>query len=151
MGVLRDEFRAKLESDATYTALMTGGVYDASELGEDGSLPTSVFDSRGRMTPCTIIRWRNANQGSISEFTEGRYAELWFYAKGQTGAATIETAKARAKVLLHRVLLTGVTGTGLNFVEWINDQGEFAAEEYQNAAADMSRYLVKYSVTARKT
>lgn len=151
MALLIDALRTTLEADATFTGPLTGGVYDASELGKDGSLPTSVFDSRGRIAPCVIIRWRGASPSTISKFTEQRYAELWFYAEGTTGRVAIETAKARAKTLLHEQLLSGVTGTGGNYLEWISDQGEFAAEEYQNAAADMSRYLVKYSVTARKT
>ena len=150
MAVLRDALRTTLEADATFTGLLTGGVHDASELGEDGSLPTSVFDSRGRMQPTVIIRWRGASPSTISKFTEQRYAELWFYGRGAVGAAVIESAKARAKVLLHEQLLSGVTGTGGNYLEWVSDQGEFSAEEYQNAAADMSRYLVKYSVYARK-
>ena len=151
MAVLIDTLRTTLEADATFTGYLTGGVYDASELGEDGSLPASVFDSRGRLQPACIIRWKGATPSTISKFTEQRYAELWFYAKGTTGRAVIENAKARAKVLLHEQLLSGVTGTGGNYLEWVGDQGEFSAEEYQNAAADMSRYLVKYSVTARKT
>lgn len=150
MAVLIDGLRATLEADAAFTGQMTGGVYDASELGKDGSLPISVFDDRGRIAPCVIIRWRVATPGTITKFTEQRYAELWFYAEGATGRVAIETAKARAKVLLHEQLLSGITGTGGNYLEWVSDMGEFAAEEYQNAAADMSRYLVKYSVTARK-
>jgi hypothetical protein len=151
MAVLIDALRTTLEADATFTGYMTGGVYDASELGKDGSLPVSVFDSRGRMQPAVIIRWRGATPGTISKFTEQRYAELWFYADGQTGRVAIENGKARAKVLLHEQLLSSVTGTGGNRLEWVGDQGEFSAEEYQNAAADMSRYRVVYSVTARKT
>ena len=150
MATMRDALRTALEGDATLVGLLTGGVYDASELGSDGALPSSVFSSLALIQPCAVIRWRGEAPKEIREFTERRYVEIWYYADS-SAVASLEAAKERAKVVLHRQQLSNVTGKGLNYVEFVDSQGEFTAEEYQNAAADMSRYIVYYSVTARKT
>ncbi len=150
MADVREALRAFLAADATLAGLLTGGVFDADVLGADGALPSVVFDSAGRLKPCAVIRWRGAVPGSILEFTERSTCEIYFYT--QYGYSTIWAAQRRCKTLINRKMPLSVNEfTGLNYFEWIDNFGEYSADEYQGAAADRSRYALHYSVTADKS
>jgi hypothetical protein len=148
MADVRDTLRAALAADVTLAALLTGGIYDANVMNADGLPVATAYDANGILKPSLVVRWRGGVPGSILEFTETRTCELYFYS--QQGYSVISQAQARCKVLLHRKQLPSVTGTGLNYFEWVNDLGEYQADELHGAAADMSRYSVSLSVNGRK-
>lgn len=139
--------RALLEADATLVALATGGIWDASELDQNGLSVDGITDSRGRLLPTVVLRWRGSVPAEIVKFSETGYVEMYFYAN--SGQTVIRQMMARVKVLLHRQRVTA-TGTGANFFSWVNDIGEYVAEELNNAAANMSRYAVQTTALDRK-
>jgi hypothetical protein len=147
MAVLTDATRQLLEADATLMALATGGVWDASEFDQNGLPVDSVTDDRGRMKPTIVLRWRGTTPAEIVGFSERGYMEAYFY--DDTGQTVIRQMMARVKLDLHLQRVTA-TGTGANLFMWVDDFGEYVAEEMSKAAANMSRYLVRTTVIDRK-
>ena len=144
MATQRNALRTYLEADGTLTGVLTGGIYDASELDRNGLSPLDLStDSVGRMQPVMVIRWRGASAKEIIRHSERRFVEFYFY--DDSGYANIESAKARLKALLDGYNLGGTQDAKMNTFHWVNDLGEFVAEEYEGAASDRSTYYVDYS------
>lgn len=144
MASLRDTIRLALEGDATLTAILTGGVYDASELDREGlSLSDVSKQADGvRIKPTAVLRWRGSNPTDQSDFipgVESRFMEVWVYA--DQGYATIDSAIRRIKTLLDLHYFTS-DNEGLTYLRWAGDIGEIEAPELGNATADRSRYQI---------
>lgn len=144
MATQRDALRVYLEADPTLTGILTGGIYDASELDQNG-LPDGglLMDARGRYLPWVVIRWRTANATEIIRHSERRFVEVYFY--DQTGYANIEAAKRQVKALLDGHPVGGADDAQMNTFHWVSDLGDFVADEYEGAAADRSTYYVDYT------
>jgi hypothetical protein len=145
MATQRQTLRAFLEADATLVATLTGGIWDADELDLNLLTPNTpgIMDNLHRVKPCLLIRWRTAAPKENPFRTERRFAEFYFYSG--TGAAAIETAKARVKALLNRTRLKLTDNTKLNCFHWVSDRGELPDITFGNATSDVSRYYVDYS------
>lgn len=108
MTALRQVLRETLEGDATLMALLTGGVFDAAELPDDGLTPGMTGSpwnaSTGVLAPCAVIRWRNrAPYGPHWDLgSERLFVEVYLYGM----RTTIESAADRVNVLLNAQLLS---------------------------------------------
>jgi hypothetical protein len=139
MATLQATIRGVLTGDATYMAAMPGGVHDAETLQDREWIEMEdIRDANGRLKSTTVIRWRGAALfGPEVLPTEARFCELWFYE--DTGYEDIETAKRRAKALLHRQLFLA-DNAALVYLIWAGDLGEMTADEFGGASMDRSRY-----------
>ncbi len=141
MASLQDTIRLALEGDATLTAILTGGIFDASELDREGLSLGDVQDTNNKVKPCAVLRWRGSNPTGPTDRlnAEARFLEVYLYE--DMGTVNIEAARRRIKQLLHRQSFLA-TNFGLVWLRWAGDQGEFSADELGGASADMARFEV---------
>lgn len=104
---LQTTLRQTLEDDATLAGLLTGGVFDASELPDDGLTPGmtgSPWGSDGVLQPCAVIRWRGQNPfGPHWETGSERiFVEVYLYGM----RTSIDSAADRLNVLLNAAILS---------------------------------------------
>lgn len=144
MASLRDTLRLALQADATLTAILTGGIWDAATLDREGlSLADVAKDTNGvRIKPAAVLRFRGSNPTDQSDTivgAESRFFEVWVYA--DSGYATIDSAIRRIKALFDLHYFTS-DNEGLTYLRWAGDIGEIEAPELGNATADRSRYQI---------
>ncbi len=144
MATMRAAVKAKLTGDSTLMATLTGGVHDADDLDRTGLTPETagVYDSLGKLKPCSVIRWRGSDMKEIVANSERRFFEVWLYE--DRGWNNIETAKRRIKTLLHRKQVAS-SNEGLCFMSWAGDLGEFVDDEMGGASADRLRFYIDYT------
>ena len=143
MASLRDALTAFLNADATLTALLTGGVLDASDLPQGDMGIKDVPHSGAKILPFAVIRWRGTTGTEIVGRTERRSLEIYFYQ--HRGYDVIEPAKRRVKKILSRTKIPA-DDAKLCMFHWAKiDLGDFSARELGGASADMSRYYVDVS------
>jgi hypothetical protein len=140
MGALRPDFRLLLENDTALSSTLTGGIFDATELGRNGLQIEQVQDAQGRIKPCAVIRWRANNPFPPEPIpAERQFVEVYLYE--DTGYTNIEAAIKRMKTLLHRKYIIS-TDHGLAWVRWAGDLGEMEAEELGNCPMNRSRFEI---------
>lgn len=143
MATLRDLTRTTIENDSGAggaATLLTGGVWDASELDREGIDLNDVTDPNGRIKPFLVIRWRTTIPfGPEVLPAESRFVEFYIYQ--HLGQATIDSVIARLKVLFHRKFFTA-TGFGLVHFLWAGDLGEQSDDQMAMAAMNRSRYQI---------
>lgn len=152
MASQQTALKTYLAADISLSATLTGGIFNAADLGKNGLTPeyaqkNNLLSASLQIKPLAVIVWRNsiATELTIDEPSETRFVELWFYCGVASGAwATIETAKRQAKDRLHRAQLSA-DNYGANFLTWVDDLGEFTAEELFDTPADRSRYSIQYT------
>lgn len=147
MASIQTTLRTALEADATLVAILTGGIYDASELDKNGlDINTSGLYSNERLNPCAVLRWRGAAaygpHYTVDRRSERRFVEIYFYE--EDGNANIDAAIRRVKLVLDRTQRTADNG-GLWWCNWVSDFGESVADELHGAAMNFSRYEVIYT------
>jgi hypothetical protein len=101
-----DEFYDVMSNDAALTAILLGGIYQASQLGEDGitrkETPTA-FDADGWLLPCALIVERSrVPSNEIMDYEDQEYStnqvvEVWLYQ--DAGFTAIDAAIARLLTL----------------------------------------------------
>lgn len=145
MATLRATIKSALSGDATLTALLTGGVKDASDDGRNGLALEDLLDTDGiTIKPTAVIRWRATGELQPQAYligAESQDLEIYLYAN--LIPTTLESAISRIKVLLHnkywscddRTLAHTLFGSG---------SGEFRAEEYNNCPAQFVRYSCNF-------
>lgn len=141
--------KAYLMADATLTAILTGGVFVWDDLGREGLTPSNIQrEADGvRIKPTAVIRMRGSQPQADAPVSdppaEGQFFDVWFYGESD---AVVSQAARRCKVLLNRRVV-GVTNEprGLNYVMWVDDTGEFTADELEGAPANRSRYSVVFT------
>lgn len=142
MASIQTALRQTLEGHTPLTMILTGGIFDAGELGRQGLRPDTAGLYNGQaLNPCAVIRWRGAAEFRPHFAAEKRYFEIYFYE--DDGNLNIEEALRLTKNLLHRNQIEADNG-GLWWVNWVSDFGEFTAPELGGAAANLSRYEVIY-------
>lgn len=97
-----------LQSDATLTGILTGGVYRAKEVSRKET--PNAFDSKKELLPCALVKGETATPWGPHDHSGRLYVALYFYQR--SGTASIEAARARVYELLHRQKLTPEDGTG---------------------------------------
>lgn len=110
------EVAAILTGDATLMALLTGGVHVSATVGQLGITREAVgaaFDASGWLKPTLLVRQRNrVPTGDVLDFdakieSARQMVEVWLYADGSAGYATLDSAAARVRSLLMGRQLTG--------------------------------------------
>lgn len=142
MATLRDAFKTILTDDATLTALLTGGIKDASNEPKGGfGLKDLAKELDGvRIQPFALIRWRDSVllQPDMDVLSpEKESVEIYVYQ--DKGFATIESAVNRLKVLLHRQLISA-DDREFAYCHFEFVSGEVPAEEYDNASMKFIRF-----------
>lgn len=98
-----------LQGDAQLTAILTGGVYDGTEVSDISRQATpAAYDDYSELKPCAILQ--PETQAPAGPHPDGSrlYVTLWFYQ--QSGSAAIDAGRVRAYHLLHRATLAGSDG-----------------------------------------
>lgn len=143
---IRTDIRETLEADATLTGILTGGIYDASELPIDGLTASAVPSAYTgvRLNPCAVLRFRNETETEITGHSRRWFFEIYFYQN--VGQDQIDLAKARCRVLLHRAKQFTTDGENgqVYYVTWVENSGDLVADELNGAAMAFSRYYVDY-------
>lgn len=128
---------AALQGDAQLTAILTGGVYDGTEVADISRQATpAAYDDYSELKPSAILK--PETQAPAGPHPDGSrlYVTLWFYQ--QSGSSAIDAGRVRAYQLLHRTTLAG--SDGLWDVRHAND---LLGMELQalGVPAIMSRYV----------
>lgn len=137
---IRADLRETLEADATLTGILTGGIYDASELGVDGLTPEaapSAFTG-ARLKPCALIRFGTMSQTEIVGHSKRRFFQIYFYQ--QVGHGQIDLASARCRVLLHPHKQFETSGGLFYFTTYVSSGGDMIADELGGVAMSFDRY-----------
>jgi hypothetical protein len=142
MATLREVVKSTLNSDVTLAAILTGGVEDSEDRGQDGgSADHAPRDVDGvTILPHAVIRWRASNLLPPQQIgaEEGTF-EVYVY--DDIGYATIESALSRIKTLLNLQYLQA-DDRGLAHVRQIYVSGELPADELGGAPCMFSRFAV---------
>lgn len=140
---IRDDLRQTLEADGTLTALLTGGIYDASELPQDGlTMRIAQTDANGRLLPCAVIRFRDMTETEIVGYSRRRFFEI--YAYQQRGMDAVDAALARCRALLHPHKQFTTDGGQVYYTTWVDEVGDLVADELDGAAMGRARYYIDY-------
>ncbi len=126
-----------LQGDAQLTAILTGGVYDGTEVSDISRQATpAAYDEYSELKPCAIVKPETQAPAGPHPDSSRLFVTLWFYQ--QNGSVTIDAARARAYQLLHRATLAG--SGGLWDVRHVNDLLGIEMQAL-GVPAIMSRYV----------
>lgn len=106
-----DDFKARMEGDATLMAILTGGVYTKAETGREGitrDTASDAFDGDGYLKPCSLVRQRPlVPDGQVADEEESlasdrRVIEIYLYE--DSGYSNIDSGLSRLFILFfgHR-------------------------------------------------
>lgn len=143
MATLRNVFRTTLEADATLSALLTGGIFDASELDYTGQgAMQAPRESDGvQLKPHAVIRWTVSTPIGSSFKVGGEAETVEVYVYQDVDYDVIESAIIRMKVLLDDVYLTA-DNRALAHVNKVFTSGEIPAEELGMASSRFVRFTI---------
>ena len=102
MASLHTVFRTTLEADATLTALLTGGIFDAEELdysGEGAGQAPRQADAV-QLKPHAVIRWSGGSPTGASYKVAGEVESVEVYVYQDVGYDVIESAILRMRTVL---------------------------------------------------
>ena len=128
---------AALQGDTTLAGILTGGLYDGTEINDISRQATpAAYDEYSELKPCAILK--PETQAPAGPHPDGSrlYVTIWFYQ--QAGSAAIDAARIRAYHLLHRT--TQVGSDGLWDVRHANDLLGIEMQAL-GVPAIMSRYV----------
>lgn len=144
METLRQTLLDLLKNDTALSAILTGGVMDASELPDDGGGAGSAPRDLGnvRIKPYAIIRWRAGSRmhGDIPGFrASSRAVEI--YNHQQRGYDVIDQAIEREIDLLDNAYLN-VADRTLAHLTFIHESPEIPTRELGLIPARFVRFMV---------
>ena len=128
---------AALQGDATLAGILTGGLYDGTEINDISRQATpAAYDQYSELLPCAIVK--PETQAPAGPHPDGSrlFVTVWFYQ--QSGSAAIDLARIRAYHTLHRTTLAG--SDGLWDVRHANDLLGIEMQAL-DVPAIMSRYV----------
>ena len=135
---------AYLEADATLVGILTGGIFDASELDRLGLsiLQVAVEVDGIRLRPCMFLRWADEIPVAAPRRigASSRFLDAYFYQ--DAGYDQIEIAMKRVRTLLDMRDIGTTDYDSLAYFEWLGNLGNFEDEEMGRARANRSRYSV---------
>ncbi len=103
---LRDSVYNVLTGDATLMGILTGGLYDASAVGEiSRQFTPNVFDANLEVLPCGLLRMDSMVPGAVYVRGAREFFSVLLYQF--RGTADIENARTRIFDLLHDKRLSG--------------------------------------------
>lgn len=140
---LEDTIRATLEADTTLVALLTGGIFDASEMDRDGWTLNNVSrTTAGRIKPFAVLRWSGPRPGG-GLLTSGRQTvTIWLYE--DTGFTSVRLARERLFTLLDKKYFTTTEKSAVRGL-WIGGIDEDTADELGGASLTGARYQFTYA------
>ncbi len=144
MTTLKVSIRTTLENDATLAALLTGGVFDDSELPRDGGgVDYAPRDGTGvRIAPFAVIAWQQSTPfDSVHVRAERQTLEVYLYQDNAYNV--IESAADRIKLLLHNFQVVS-DDRALVTVQYAYQSGKRYAEELNQSPMMFQRYEVSY-------
>lgn len=97
----------KLRNDATFSGLMTGGIYDeiTNEVDEIGRQTTpNAFNANGELLPCCLVKTETITNLDALDTSARMFVLVIVYQ--QYGKATMRSAVNRAYNVLHRQCVT---------------------------------------------
>ncbi len=98
-----------LEGDAVLATILTGGLYDGTEVNDISRQATpAAYDDYSEMKPCAIVKPETQAPAGPHPDSSRLFVTLWFYQ--QSGSAAIDAGRERAYQLLHRATLAGSDG-----------------------------------------
>jgi len=132
---------AALQADTQLAGILTGGVYDGTEVSDISRQATpAAYDGYSELKPCAILK--PETQAPAGPHPDGSrlYVTVWYYQ--QSGSAAIDLARVRAYHLLHRAQLTGVDESGDSLWD-VRHANDLLGIELQSLGvpAIMSRYV----------
>jgi len=128
---------AALQGDTTLAGILTGGLYDGTEINDISRQATpAAYDQYSELLPCAIVK--PETQAPAGPHPDGSrlFVTVWFYQ--QSGSAAIDAGRERAYQLLHRATLAG--SGGLWDVRHANDLLGIEMQAL-DVPAIMSRYV----------
>jgi len=133
---MRETIRGALAADGVVSALLVGGVYEATEISRQ--LTPSAFDGDGEILPCALVKIeQEAQHGPYRReaLSARMYAVVYVYQRA--GYGVVDVALARIRTLLHGAKL----GSGTWAIAWAGDSGDL---EDEGLACSMrfGRYVV---------
>lgn len=143
MADLRTATRNLLVADTDLMAILTGGVFDARQLPQNGMTVDNLPHAANGITvlPFIVIRFRNSTGKEIIRKTERRFCEFFIYE--HRGYQNIEQAKRRLKTLLDGKQVRA-DDAGICMFHWVTDIGEVPNDQLGFIPCELSRYYVDY-------
>ena len=128
---------ATLQDDASLASVLTGGLYDGTEVNDISRQATpAAYDDYSELKPCAILKPETQAPAGPHPHGSRLFVTLWFYQ--QSGSAEIDAGRVRAYHLLHRTTLAG--NDGLWDVRHANDLLGIEMQAL-GVPAIMSRYV----------
>ena len=128
---------AALQGDAALAGILTGGMYDGTEVNDISRQATpAAYDQNSELLPCAILKPENQSPAGPHPDGSRLFVTVWFYQ--QAGSAAIDLARIRAYHLLHRATLAG--SGGLWDIRHVNDLLGIELQAL-GVPAIMSRYM----------
>lgn len=136
---MRQAIYSYLTADVTLMGILSGGLYDANEVGEISRQNTpEAFDANSELKPCGLMRMGSPTSFGPYTYSARSGMSLLFYERA--GYANTEAARERVYTLLHESKLTPAGETaGCWVIRWTDDvlQQEDTALK---ASLELSRY-----------
>ena len=97
---------AQLQADSALTTLLTGGIYNEAQIDRQNT--SGAFDSQTKeLLPCANLKLETEVPYGPLDDSNRAFITVMFY--DRAGYGTIEQARARVYVLLHRQTFAGIT------------------------------------------
>lgn len=141
MAVLRDVLRTTLENDAALALILTGGIYDASEMGYDGGGSSNAPRQTNGVDiqPHCVIRF-GASTPELIRGLRPEQQSVEFHLYQQVGYDKIDAARARIKALLDDKQLAA-DDTAFCYCWQIFISPDLTADELSGASHRLVRYM----------
>jgi hypothetical protein len=137
---ITEDVYTRLNADTTFKALVTGGLYYASDIPHAGinreTVPAAYSASK-RLNPICVVRGRAVTPTRFLRDASGQYTstrqiiELWFYQDGSLGWAALTPPRDRAYVLLQELPVSGTFSLTLD--NRIDEDAGMRDEDMANA------------------
>lgn len=145
MATQRAAIKAKLTSAAAWIALATPAptVQWWDEWGRNGlEQSTALYNATGQLLLQGVLRYGTNIKGEIESVSSKRFVYLYLY--HYKSYETLLAAQNTARSILHRATISYDTGR-VGFMSWVEDSGEFIADELKGAVGVYSRYVFGHS------
>ena len=141
MPTLREALVTLLTADATLSALLTGGVFNAEDFSFDGGGANEVpYAVNGvHILPFAIVRFGDSDQFGYRP-VRGRIQSVEVYVYDNVGYATIDSAIGRVDALLDQVRVTADDRQLASF-EYAHESREMDAPEIAGASCRFIRFM----------
>lgn len=137
----RDAILAALTASASWTALVLAANTKFRESwGANGLEPSNAsYDANGKLVATAVLSFSTRSPSNITHFGERAFFRLWVY--HDRDANLVQSALYAARRILDNKIITA-DNHGTPLLQWVDDLGDFTADELGGAAACGSRYVM---------